>query len=349
MSELVVIEQTSALQVFTEGAQIDPILAAIREQATAFTPDLTTVKGRKEIASMANKVARSKTYLDDIGKELVAQYKLIPAKIDANRKLIRDELDRLKAEVRKPLTDWENAEEARVKDIKDRIEVIRQHGFMTEDSRMIASAIERVESAALDESFDEFTDEAEAMMNRVLADLRHKHAVAVKQEAEAAELARLREEQIKREQVEREARIAAEAAAKARKDAEDKAAREKAEAERKAKAERDAAERRELELKLAAEKAERARLEQIERAKQEKAAAVEAERKRHEAEERKRQEEIARVNAEADRRAADKQNRQNIHLRITDVLKENGVPDKHAATVVSLLSSGSIPHVTVKY
>ncbi|OCS62006.1 hypothetical protein BBZ50_02590 [Escherichia coli] len=51
----------------------------------SFVPDITTAKGRKEIASLAYKVAQTKTYLDGLGKDLVAELKEIPKLIDANR------------------------------------------------------------------------------------------------------------------------------------------------------------------------------------------------------------------------------------------------------------------------
>ncbi|EES5368095.1 cell envelope biogenesis protein TolA, partial [Escherichia coli] len=38
----------------------------------SFVPDITTAKGRKEIAYLAYKVAQTKTYLDGLGKDLVA-------------------------------------------------------------------------------------------------------------------------------------------------------------------------------------------------------------------------------------------------------------------------------------
>ena len=346
---LVVLEPTTALSVFTETGKVDPILAAIKKIVTEFTPDTATAKGRAEIASIAHKVARSKTYLDGIGKDLVDQYKEIPKKIDANRKRIRDELDALKDEVRRPLTEWEEAEKARVQGIKDRIEVIRQHTSMADDSNMIKSAIARVEAVAIDDSFAEFVREASIAKDAALADLRVSLEFATKREAEAAEFARLREEAAKREQEDRDRKIAEAAAAKAKRDADDAAARERAEAERKAKADREAAERRELELKLAAEKAERERLEAIERAEREKVAAVEAERRRQEESERVRKAEEARVKAEDDRRAAGLAHREGIHRAIRDALKAKGIPVNYAIDVVSLISTGSIPFVTVEY
>lgn len=345
---LVVLEPTTALAVFTESGKVDPILAQIKKIVTEFTPDTATAKGRAEIASIAHKVARSKTYLDGIGKDLVDQYKEIPKKIDANRKRIRDELDALKDEVRRPLTEWEEAEKARVQGIKDRIAVIRDHAGMDEDSVMARAAIARIEAVAIDESFAEFAAEAATVKDKTLMILRNGLDLCLKREAEQAELVRLRAEAAKREQEDRDRRIAEAAAEKARRDAEEKAAREKAEAERKAKEEREAAERRELELKLAAEKAERARLEAIERAEREKLAAIDAERKRQAEAERQKQAEIDRINAEADRRAADLANRNRVHLEIRDYLIAQGIDDDVAATVVSLLSLGC-PHVEVRY
>lgn len=347
---LVVIEPTTALAVFTEAAKVDPILAAIKKVVAEFTPDITTAKGRAEVASMAHKVARSKTYLDGIGKDLVDQYKEIPKKIDANRKRIRDELDALKDEVRKPLTEWEEAEKARVQGIKDRIEAMRDALARNgETSTAIALEIRTVESMAIDESFAEFAGEAAQVKDSVVRKLRNDFEAAVKYEAEQAELKRLREEAAKREAEDRDRRIAEAAAEKAKRDAEEAAARERAEAERKAKEEREAAERRELELKLAAEKAERARLEAIERAEREKQAAIEAERRKQEEAERARLAEEAREKADAERRAADLANRETIHRVIMDALTRHGIPNKYAADVVSLLATESIPFVTVEY
>ena len=75
---------------------------------------------------MAYKVARSKTTLDDIGKELVAGWKDQAKEVDANRKLARETLDALKIKVRKPLTDWEEKEAKRIEGIELKMEKIRE-------------------------------------------------------------------------------------------------------------------------------------------------------------------------------------------------------------------------------
>lgn len=113
MSTLVSVEKINALDVFTSEG-VDPILEAINKEIERFDADVTTSKGRKEIASMANKIARTKTFLDGAGKELVSEWKEKAKIVDGSRKKIRDTLDKWKDGVRAPLTEWENNEKARV-------------------------------------------------------------------------------------------------------------------------------------------------------------------------------------------------------------------------------------------
>ena len=75
MNDLVVIEEINPAVIFTEVSEIDALLKNIEAQAMSHVPVLETVTGRKEIASIANKVARSKTLLDGMGKDLVADWK----------------------------------------------------------------------------------------------------------------------------------------------------------------------------------------------------------------------------------------------------------------------------------
>ncbi|MBK0698942.1 hypothetical protein GZZ85_14670 [Klebsiella aerogenes] len=114
LTDLVVIEKQNAMAVFTTKEQLDPIIEAIEKEARSLVPDVSTRKGRDAIASMAHKVARSKTYIDNAGKDLVAELKALPKQIDESRRIVRERLDALKDEVRRPLTEWE-AEQERIK------------------------------------------------------------------------------------------------------------------------------------------------------------------------------------------------------------------------------------------
>jgi len=113
MNDLAIIDQSTALEVFTAEKGLDPYLQEVRDEIDSFIPDLTTDKGRKAIASMAAKVSKSKTALDSVGKNLVADLKTKPKLIDAERKRARDLMDAWRDEVRLPLTEWEQAKKAR--------------------------------------------------------------------------------------------------------------------------------------------------------------------------------------------------------------------------------------------
>ena len=137
VTDLVVIEKANAITVFQSADQIEEILQKVEREVMSFVPDITTAKGRKEIASLAYKVAQTKTYLDGLGKDLVAELKEIPKLIDANRKTVRDRLDELKAKARQPLTDYED-EQARIKaeeEAKHSAKQKRQQNELKEKSR----------------------------------------------------------------------------------------------------------------------------------------------------------------------------------------------------------------------
>jgi len=142
----------NAVQVFSAPNGLDPFLAQIRAEIDAFVPDVSTKKGRDAIASMAYKVAKSKTALDGLGKELVAELKQIPALIDAERKRMRDILDAWRDEVRKPVDDWE-AEQAAI------------------ESKRIADEAEAAAQAAEALRREKDTANKKRVNNEILADL----------------------------------------------------------------------------------------------------------------------------------------------------------------------------------
>lgn len=111
-NELVTIQKAQVMDVFTKRELITPLLEKIEHVATKETFDVNTDKGRKAIASMAYRVAQSKTYIESHGKELAAELKEIPKLVDSNRKYAKDFLDALKDKVRKPLDEWEAEQEA---------------------------------------------------------------------------------------------------------------------------------------------------------------------------------------------------------------------------------------------
>ena len=118
LKQLITIDSSCALELFTDETKLKELIYTATLKTRTLVPDVFTEKGRKDISSMAYSVARTKTYLDSIGKELVSHYKEVPKKIDSVRKFARDSLDSLRDEVRRPLDEWEN-EQARLKLIEE--------------------------------------------------------------------------------------------------------------------------------------------------------------------------------------------------------------------------------------
>lgn len=93
---------------------VEPLLKDIQAKVANFNGDVSTDIGRKKIASFAFKISRSKTAVDNMGKEHVAELKQLPKLVDEQRKMFRDGMDEMRDAVRKPLTDWEDADKERI-------------------------------------------------------------------------------------------------------------------------------------------------------------------------------------------------------------------------------------------
>ncbi len=351
-TELIVLPPPESVRtVFTTPKGLEPYLQQIRAQLDEFKSDVSTKKGRDAIASMAYKVAKGKTALDNLGKALVDEMKREPAMVDAERKRMRDLMDQWKEEIRKPLTDWEEAEEARQARHKAGIEwfQLRAKEHHDLDLQELRSSLTEVEGKVVDAAWEEFEAEAHRAKAKALEALTAAVAAREKHEAEQAELAKLRAEAAAREQKDREERIAREAAERAQREVE-----AKAQAEREAAIKREAeataaAERRELELKLAAERAEREKAEALQREQQAKA---DAERKAAEAvaeEQRRVAAQAAAEAKEAERREKDKAHKAAVNRAALEALVAGGISEADAKTVITLIAKKAVPAVTISY
>jgi colicin import membrane protein len=353
-------EQDQALAVFVEPKGLDPWLEKIKAEALSLVPDLTTKKGRDAIASMAYKVRQSKTALDKIGKELVDKLKEQPKLVDAERKRMRDILDALADEVRKPLDEFEAKEAARIEKHKANVDTLRPaplDGMTADNIHMLLTCIG---SVPVDETWEEFEAEAHRVKAATITVYQEALEKRKQYESEQAELARLRAEAEERAKKDREEQIAREAAERAKREAEQAAAREKAEAEAKAKAEREAAERRELELKLQAEQAERQKLAAEQAQKDAEAARIKAE---HDAKaqaeqaardtearlKREAEQKAAAESAELAKREADKKHRAKVNNEAAAPFVGIGFTEKQAQDIIKLIVTGKVPHVKIQY
>ncbi|HCC4816616.1 TPA: hypothetical protein M5M69_005037, partial [Citrobacter freundii] len=276
--------------------------------------------GRDAIASMAHKVARSKTYIDNAGKDLVAELKALPKQIDESRRIARERLDALKDEVRRPLTEWE-AEQERIK----------------------AEEAARIKAEEARKQFESDHEIALLMNDAFDRELAEKKAEAERQRiAHEEELKRQAAEQAKREA---EEKAAAElAAAKKR---EEDAIAAKAQAELLAK---QAQERAEQEAKDAAAKAEADKKAAI--AAEQRKAQEEADRIKREAEQKEaaRLAEEKRIADEKARREADVKHRKAVGTEIVNALTANtSISRDQAIEVLKAMMDGLVPRTQINY
>lgn len=320
----IVIEPKNALAVFTQPDHIESILQQVEKEVNSFVPDVSTKKGRDAIASLGLKVAKTKTYLDGLGKDLVTEYKEVPKKIDASRKTVRDRLDALKEKVLLPKLEYE-AEAAYAAIWQEAHEM---DASITAE-RLVKKESDHEMALLMNDAFDR---DAKAKADEVER-LRKAHEEFIAQQAA---------EKAKRE-VEEKAKRDIEAAEQRERDA--KLAQERAE-----QTARDAAAKAERDAKELAERVEREKQEAI--AAEKLKAQQEAERVQRESKQKEdaRRAEEKRIADEAAARAADVAHRKTIGTAIVNALTSHaGLTREQAIATLTALKDGNIPHTTIHY
>lgn len=318
-TELVIVEPKSALTVFTAPDEIEAILLKVEQEVGSFVPDVSTKKGRDAIGSLGLKIAKTKTYLDGIGKDLVDEYKEIPKKIDANRKTVRDRLDALKAKTLKPREEWEAEQES-----------IRLAKLAEADHEI---------ALLMNEKFDRDVADAKAEVERQ----RIAHEEELKRQA-VEQAQREAEEKIQRERdaaLQREADLKAQAAL---------AEANRIAAEKKAEQDRiDAANKTESDRLAAAQQAEREKQEAI--AAEQLKAKQEADRIQREAKQKEdaRLAEERRIADEAAARAANVEHKRAINQQAVADLVAAGITEECAVQCVKAIAKGQVSAIAITY
>lgn len=330
-NELVVIEPATALDLFTAPDKVQELIVSVereteKRKAELGELNLSVLAHRKKLISLAFDVTRSKTYIDKAGKEVVDGLKELPKKVDASRKMFRDALDSLAAQVKRPVEEWEAQEAARKQ----------------------AEEAQRV------------VDEEKRKADELARLMPYLHAEALEMNAECDRLIAEKKAEEERKRIEHENEIKRQAAEQARIEAEQKAQRDREAAELKAKQEREAAElkarqeveaaaKREREAREAQERAEREKQESIAKAEREKLAAVEAERRKAEEAERARLAEIERQKQEELKRQADTVHRAKVNNQAMQDLIAAGIPEDCAKACIIAIAKGSVSSVKINY
>nr|WP_321524878.1 hypothetical protein [uncultured Cohaesibacter sp.] len=306
-------------QIITMDGALDALLVKVDETLNGFVPDLSTAKSRKEITTLSQKIVRTKTAIDTAGKDLTEEARRKLDAVNAVRKRARDELDKRRDQARKPLTDWEQEQEAleaRRKSELQRLVDLGCVGFGA-TSQGIRDRIAAVEAFDLGDWWGDRIGKATAEKNRALGILRPQLQQAEVSEKQAAELAEL-----KHQQAEAEAKRRAEEA----KDRADREAEEaKAKQEREAELARQREEQRKAELAALEDRARKAEAERIE------------------AEERRKQQ------AEAKRRDDETHHDKVVSDAVAAIVNQTGIPTIQAAAVVQLIEAGQVPNITLHF
>ena len=369
--KLIAIEEISeenAPAIYVAGG-LQRFVDLVKGQVLTEVPDLTTRKGRERIASLTATVSKSKKAVENPGRDYLRRLKEMPKVVEAELRDFVTKMDALRDETRRPLTEWEAAEDARIDRHNDAINRMKDLAaeLGTLDAEQLQARLSELSAFQLGEAWEEFEAEAartkEASLNAVQA------ALAARQtyDAEQAELVRLRREaeeraeqdrirlaqeaavEAERQRVAREQQAEREAAAKREQDLKDQAAAQEREAEN-----------QRLQLKLQAEQAERARIQAEadrvaaeQRAEQERQAAV---RRAEEAAEQARQEERRRADAAAaeivrqqEARERDEAHRRAINRAALDAFVAGGMTEECAKQAITLIAQRKIPNIVISY
>lgn len=335
-----------------------------RAEVVGEVPDLTTDKGRKRIASLAAKVARSKTAVDGAGRAYLKKLKDLPKGIEAELREFIADMDALRDEVRKPLNEYEAAEVARKDAIEDAVQGIIDLSTVLEDATSAEIEQQRANLQALiinEATYQERLEEAEEKrkygIQVLVAAFDKRKAV----EDQAAELERLRQEKAARDEQDRikaaqqqavedeRQRVANEQ--QAQRDAD---ARRVQEAEQRTRDAEARAQQEENNRIAAEENAERERQQAEQRQAQaaEQARQQEQQRQQRELDEQQRQQQ-ARDNDKAHRGAINKAALEALMLVKTTpdgiVTLGDMMDDDALKQIIAAIIRGQIPNVSIKY
>lgn len=205
---VLVVEKKDLQAFFLDAEKLDALYGHVEKMARALVADPLTKEGASQIKSCARQIASVKKRIDDIGKDVVADLKKLPGQIDANRKSLRERLEALQDDIRRPVTEIENRE-----DEIDGIKSIHMR-LANAASGDIHKELEFVRSIPLtEEKWHESLEKAKAAVEGEAKALALLLDTALKREKDAAELDKLRKNQEEADRIIRENKIKEEARA----------------------------------------------------------------------------------------------------------------------------------------
>jgi len=326
--------QTDTLDALAPYSELRANIEKLKAENAEISFDYTDPRGIKSARSHIYALRQRRADIERVRKAAKAEALDYGRKVDSAAKELTAEVDSMIEVHQKPIDEIEAREAKRKERHESNMAKLAMPEVVSGDSAGLQVIMDAIATTPIDESWEEYEAPARKLRDQTLQALSDLKVAAKQREDEQAELERLRKEQAEREQAEREAKIAAEAAAKAKREAEDAAMAE--------------AKRKEAETQAAIE-AERRRADAALQAERDKAAEIAREAAEAEA---KRAAELARLEREAEaekaaqaKREADEAHRQRVLKEIEDAM---GKYDNLTGIVLAI-ADGKIPHVTVNF
>ena len=349
--------------VLMDPAKLEAYVAALRAEVAECPGDVDTARGRDVIRANAAEIGKKKSAIDRERLRSTEEWRNNINTVNAAGKLVKERLQALQDETRAPLTAWEEREASRKAEAEAILADMKAAAVVQVGDTVDAlrERLDRIRSRNLsDEMFGPRIEEVTDLRDETVASLQAAIERAEQEEADRAELARLRAEREQREreeaarrereaeeaaaaerqriEAEAEARRQAEEAARLERERQEAAARAAREAEERAQAERDRVQR-EHEEQLAAERRRAEEAERVAQAERDRIAAEQAERERQEREQRE----------ERARREADQAHRTAVKGKVKQAMMSCGADEDTARKIVLAILAGEVPHTTISF
>lgn len=334
---------------FYEKGGLDTVIDAIKQKLSEFVPDITTEKGRKEIASMARKVSTSKTVIVEVAKEITEEWVKLTKSVTTERIRAEKIFDELRDETRRPLTEWESIEKTRIANHEANVTAIDNASLLLDSNGILRTllslkaSLDYLNSLTIDDTWEEYKMLCMQKCEQGKVVLESKIASIEKAEAE-------KKEALEKERIQKEKEIAENAI----REANERAERMRlAEAQKVEAAKKEVEEKHQLE-KAKAEKALRDEQDKIKKLEEDKLKAEERSKKAElEAVEKERQRvalEKAKELQEKEKREKDLAHRKKINNESLDALVLHTGIDKDIGTkILTAIITHNIPHVSISY
>lgn len=341
VSEIVAVVKADPGAILEDEALADQFFAAVQSEVVDHGFDPETSKGRDGIKSLAHEIRRLKVAIDDAGKQKTEEWRQRTAAVNGRRNHEKARYESLVETVRKPVTEAEEKEKARIAEADSILAMLRDVSVplgATPDD--VLAMCEKVRGINLNpDILGPRIDMAQDLKQQAVDKLTAIHADMVQREAEKQELERLRQQEANRKAAEEAQRVV-----------EQRRAQEAADKKKAAEEARIAAEREAQRLiDEAAAEAER-------RVKEAEAAAAEEIRKAEDEARRLKDAEDARIadelakNEAAQARREDAEHRKRVMSDIIDaILTQTGVGRMHAEQLVGAIIKGTIPNVHIAF